>query len=203
MICHTYSNTNRAAFLLTLRTSWIKSKTHLSNSKRKTILRPRCYQVLPLYQDRCGLSYHRRPLSKLTPLTQKITPIILLFYDAPTRPVGVFDDFLAIQPAQGNVSTLSYSDFVLNASSFAPPTNTRSVICNPVVQRRLTRYPTLSVFAEGVPVTQYSPAVFDAFVNYTRVSPVLRAFTVCRFSNMMGVHSSGGSKFLLLTALRP
>ena len=46
--------------------------------------------------------------------------------------MGVFDDFLAIQPAQGNVSTLSYSDFVLNASSFVPSTNTRSVICNSV-----------------------------------------------------------------------
>jgi len=82
-------------------------------------------------------------------LSGQISPTILLFYDAPTHPVGVFDDFLAIQPAKGNVSTLSYAKFVLNASSFVPVSNTR-------------------VFYAGAPVTQYSPAVFDAFVNYTR-----------------------------------
>ena len=68
------------------------------------------------------------------------------------------------------------------------------------MERRLTRYLTLSVFYEGVPVTRYSPAVVDAFVNYTQVSSVLGA--VRQSSNMMGVHSSGGSEFLLLIALR-
>jgi hypothetical protein len=29
----------------------------------------------------------------------------------------------------------------------------------------------LSTFYDGVPVTQYSPAVFDTFVNQTKVSP--------------------------------
>ena len=33
--------------------------------------------------------------------------------------------------------------------------------------------PNLSVFYQGVPVTQYSPAIFDAFVNYTQVSSIL------------------------------
>jgi len=76
-------------------------------------------------------------------------PAIGLFYDAPTPPVGVFDDFLAIQSAQGNLSTLSYSDYILGTRSVIPPTSTR-------------------VFYEGVSLTQYSPAVIDAFVNHTR-----------------------------------
>jgi len=59
-------------------------------------------------------------------------PAIGLFYDAPTPPVGVFDDFLAIQPTQGNVSTLSYSDYILGTRSVIPPTSTWSVIHNPV-----------------------------------------------------------------------
>ena len=63
-------------------------------------------------------------LIQLTRQMQQITPVIVLFYDAPTRPVGVFDDFLAIQPAQGNVSTQSYPDYVLNANSFASSANT-------------------------------------------------------------------------------
>ena len=39
-------------------------------------------------------------------------------------------------------------------------------------------------------MTQYSPAVFDAFMNHTRVSSVHQAFTVCRPSNV-----DGGSQF--------
>jgi len=100
------------------------------------------------------------------------------------------------------VSTLSYAKFVLNVSSFVPSSNTRLVIRDPEGEKGTDTIPNLSVFYQGVPVTQYSPAVFDAFVNYTRVSSVLRAFTVCQSSNMMWVHSSGGRKILLLTALR-
>jgi len=111
--------------------------------------------------------------------------------------VGVFDDFLAIQSAQGNVSTMSYSDYALNANSVTPPSS-RLVIHHPVGGKEtdLTRYLTLSLFYQGVPVTQYSPPVFDAFVNHTRVSSVLRAFTVCQSSNMMGGFTVlGGANF--------
>jgi len=66
------------------------------------------------------------------PLTQQITPVMSLFYDAPARPVGVFDNFLAIQPAQGNASTLSYYDYIISANSLAPSTSTRFVIRKPV-----------------------------------------------------------------------
>jgi len=120
MILYTYSNADRAAFLLTLRTSWIKLKSHLSNSKRKTTRRLRWGSVLSIHWDRCGLLWQRRRCSELTPLTQQITPVLSLFYDAPARPVGVFDDFLAIQPAQGNVSTLSYYDYSLSGNSLDP-----------------------------------------------------------------------------------
>jgi len=43
----------------------------------------------------------------------------LSVYNAPTHAVGVFDDFLEIQPAQGNVSTMSYSD---SQREFCDPT---------------------------------------------------------------------------------
>jgi len=72
---------------------------------------------------------------------QQITSIISFFYDAPTRPVGVFDDFLAIKPAQGNVSTLSYSDYVLSANSLVTSTNTRLVKSNPVGEKETDTIP--------------------------------------------------------------
>jgi hypothetical protein len=51
-----------------------------------------------------------------------------MFYDAPTGPMGIFDDFLAIQAAQGNASTISYSDFILEAKVVESPVSTRLVI---------------------------------------------------------------------------
>jgi len=132
MIWYTYSNAYREACLLTLRTSWIKLKSHLSNSKRKEIPRLRCCWILSIHWDRCGLSWKCRRLSQLTPLMQQITCIISLFYNAPARPLGVFDDFLAIQPVQGNVSTLSYPNYVLGVNAFVTSTRTRLVTCSPV-----------------------------------------------------------------------
>jgi hypothetical protein len=125
---YAYSNPDRAASLFTPRTSWIKLRTHLSNFKSKMIPRLRCCWVLPIRRERCDLSWQRRRESELTPPTQQITTVIFLFYDAPTRPVGVFDDFLAIQPAQGNVSTLSYFDYVVGANSLVSSTSTRLVM---------------------------------------------------------------------------
>ena len=81
-------------------------------------------------------------VSQLTSLTQQVTPIIVLFYDAPAPPVGVFDDFLAIQAAQGNVSTLSYFDIVVGTDSLVTPT-TRSVIRNSVGGKETDTIPDL------------------------------------------------------------
>ena len=113
--------------------------------------------------------------------------------------MGVFDDFLAIQSAQGNVSTMSYSDYVLNANSVTPPSS-RLVMHHLVGGKEtgLTRSLTLSLYYKGVPVTQYSPAVFDAFVNHTRVSSVLRAFAVRQSSNMMGRSQFWGERVAAL-----
>jgi hypothetical protein len=55
-----------------------------------------------------------------------------MFYDAPTPPAGIFDDFLAIPAAQGNASTISYSDYILLANEVASAVSTRLVICNSV-----------------------------------------------------------------------
>ena len=54
--------------------------------------------------------------------------VVYYFYDAPTRPAGVFDDFLAIQHVQGNVSTMSYSDLILSPNSQGFFNITRSVV---------------------------------------------------------------------------
>jgi hypothetical protein len=66
------------------------------------------------------------------PLTQQLTIVIAAFYDAPTLPRGIFDDFLAIKPAQGNVSTMSYPDFVLSVIALGVLNSTRSVVCSPM-----------------------------------------------------------------------
>ncbi|KAH9990418.1 FAD-binding domain-containing protein [Russula vinacea] len=75
---------------------------------------------------------------------------MIYFYDAPT-PSGVFEEFLAIPAAEGNVSTRTLSDFV---QSLAPQPEFNG--------------PGEYTFYDGVPVTQYSPAVFDTFVNQTK-----------------------------------
>ncbi|KAI0262278.1 hypothetical protein BGY98DRAFT_1050305 [Russula aff. rugulosa BPL654] len=78
----------------------------------------------------------------------KFSISVVYFYNAPT-PSGIFDEFLAIPSTGGNVSTQSYSALV------------KSVL--PLVD-----YHGLRVYYDGVPVNQYSPAVFDAFVNQTK-----------------------------------
>ena len=55
----------------------------------------------------------------------------MFFYDAPT-PSGVFDDFLALPPTQGNASTTSFNDLV---ESLGPvfATNGQRLVAQPVV----------------------------------------------------------------------
>ncbi|KAH9030957.1 FAD-binding domain-containing protein [Lactarius hengduanensis] len=74
-----------------------------------------------------------------------------LFYDAPVPPQGLFDDFLAIPTTLQNVSTKSFTDLLLsfNQITFGSSSDIRN-------------------YFSGVPVTQYSPAIFDAFLNQTK-----------------------------------
>ncbi|KAH9019650.1 FAD-binding domain-containing protein [Lactarius hengduanensis] len=72
----------------------------------------------------------------------------VLFYNAPTPAPGIFDDFLAIPTNQSDVKTRSFAD-MFNSLAFINPPNTARGRVN------------------GVSVTQYSPSVFDAFVNQT------------------------------------
>lgn len=72
--------------------------------------------------------------------------VVTLFYDAPARPVGVFDDFLAIQAAQGNVSIMPYSDFIISSSSLDPSIHTRLVIRSPVGGKETDAIPNLQPF---------------------------------------------------------
>ncbi|KAI9439709.1 FAD dependent oxidoreductase [Lactarius indigo] len=79
----------------------------------------------------------------------QLTSGSVLFYDAPAPPQGLFDDFLAIPNTLANVSTWSYPDLISTFDPLSPlPSSSRNYAC-------------------GVPVTQYSPVVFDAFVNQT------------------------------------
>ena len=85
--------------------------------------------------------WQRRRWFELTPLIQQIVIVTSLFYDAPTQPVGVFDNFLAIQPAQGNASTISYAKYILEANEVASPVSTRLVIHDPGGGKRTDAIP--------------------------------------------------------------
>ena len=52
-----------------------------------------------------------------------ITPIALLFYDAPVPPQGLFDDFLAMPNTQRNISSRSFNDLVWSMNFVNPPSN--------------------------------------------------------------------------------
>ncbi|KAI0794890.1 FAD dependent oxidoreductase [Abortiporus biennis] len=71
----------------------------------------------------------------------------LLFYNAPTPPPGVFDDFLAIPTISSNVSTRNFLDLVQSYNS-------------PLANGPRGRY-------QAVPVLSYTPEFLDAVVNET------------------------------------
>ncbi|KAI9437993.1 FAD-binding domain-containing protein [Lactarius indigo] len=71
----------------------------------------------------------------------------LVFYNAPTPAPGIFDDFLAIPTNQSDVKTRSFVN-LFNTNILSFPNTVRGRV-------------------NGVSVTQYSPSVFDAFVNQT------------------------------------
>ena len=49
-----------------------------------------------------------------------------------------------------------------------------------------------SIFYEGIPVTQYSPVVFDAFVNQIKVSPTLTVGFLLFETGIMNILSALG-----------
>ncbi|KAI9449160.1 FAD-binding domain-containing protein [Lactarius psammicola] len=81
----------------------------------------------------------------------RVVSAAVIFYDAPTPAPGIFDDFLAIPTNQSDVRTRSFVD-MFNSLSFINPPNT------------------IRGNSNGIPVTQYSPSVFDTIVNQTLVS---------------------------------
>ena len=91
---------------------------------------------------------------------------VFFFYDAPT-PSGVFDELLAIPAIGGNVSTTSFSDYVQSLGTGFDFHGLRLVAHAAVVEYGLTGI--FSVFSHDAPVTRHSPAVFEAFVNQTKV----------------------------------
>jgi len=114
----------------------------------------------------------------LTYTSGQFPVVIIYFYDAPT-PSDAFKDFLAIPAILGNVSTRSYSDLI---NSLGPR----------------VQYDNLRVFFESAPVTEYSPAVFDAFVNQTkfwgaRYPNLTLSVTLEPFDSGLFAHGSGSA----------
>ena len=54
---------------------------------------------------------------------RQLVPVATIFYDAPSPPQGMFDDFLAISTVQKNVSTTTYKDLVASLNFVNPPSN--------------------------------------------------------------------------------
>ncbi|KAI0257872.1 hypothetical protein BC834DRAFT_926933 [Gloeopeniophorella convolvens] len=87
-------------------------------------------------------------VGELTYASQAVSPGVVVFYDAPTPPAGLFDDLLAIPTVSSDVSTRSFADFVLSTNSTNPP-------------------PSLRGFTSGVPLTQYTAAILNVIANET------------------------------------
>jgi hypothetical protein len=54
---------------------------------------------------------------------RQLVPVATIFYDAPSPPQGMFDDFLAIPTVQKNVSSTTYNDLVASLNFVNPPSN--------------------------------------------------------------------------------
>ncbi|KAI0257873.1 hypothetical protein BC834DRAFT_848378 [Gloeopeniophorella convolvens] len=80
--------------------------------------------------------------------SEAVSPGVVVFYDAPTPPAGLFDDLLSIPTVSNDVSTRSFADFVLSTNSTNPP-------------------PILRGFYSGVSLTEYTPAILNVLANET------------------------------------
>jgi hypothetical protein len=80
------------------------------------------------------------------------TLIIILFYDAPTPPLGLFDKFTAIPHLTSNVNKRTFSNFIQSIPSDNPLQGSRAAFLSMTVER-------------------ISPAILKEVVNQTLVSP--------------------------------
>ncbi|KAH9990402.1 FAD-binding domain-containing protein [Russula vinacea] len=81
----------------------------------------------------------------LTYSSGQFSPVVSFFYDAPT-PSGIFDELLAIPNIGGNLSRHKFLDYV---ESLSP----------------LISFDGRRVLYDDAPITQYSPAISEVFVN--------------------------------------
>ncbi|KAI0063733.1 FAD-binding domain-containing protein [Artomyces pyxidatus] len=79
------------------------------------------------------------------------TPILaaMLFYDGPSQPEGIFDDFLAIPTVNGEVHTQSFKSFMKSLAGL------------------VAAAPGHRIYSAGVPVLGYPSAVIDTIYNET------------------------------------
>ncbi|KAI0260021.1 FAD-binding domain-containing protein [Gloeopeniophorella convolvens] len=87
----------------------------------------------------------------LTFIPSRVALSVVLFYDGPSPPEGLFDDFLTLQIDKSDVSSRSYADFVRSMSTGS------------------TDLAGFRVFYSTVPVNNYLPAFMDAIINQTSV----------------------------------
>ena len=136
-----------------------------------------CHIYFDLFFGNCACRY----LDYLTPkLTRwQLELIAWLLYDAPAPPQGIFDDFLAIPALQKNISSTSFYDFVSSLDFINPPSGASIRLVTgrvPVFassnNAKLTHRISSSHWNE-VPVTRFSAALFDEFVNQINVSTSL------------------------------
>ncbi|KAI9454043.1 FAD-binding domain-containing protein [Lactarius psammicola] len=77
----------------------------------------------------------------------EVVPTVILFYNAPQPPVGIFDAFLRIPNQQQDIQTRSYTDIVkMQASQTISPVSLRGSSC-------------------GFPTTNYSLSFLDAITD--------------------------------------
>ncbi|KAI0260039.1 FAD-binding domain-containing protein [Gloeopeniophorella convolvens] len=105
-------------------------------------------QAILAYQPDKDVKAAVSPFISYSP--EGVVPSFILFYDGPTPPPGIFDDFLAIPTNASDVSTRSFTDLISSLSYVNAPPGRRG-------------------YYNGIPTTQYSRAVVDAIVNQTLV----------------------------------
>lgn len=93
---------------------------------------------------------------------------LLLFYDGPSPPAGIFDDFLAIPHFTSDVSTRSFISLVK-----AAPANATSLTRYVSLFRAVSVHVSYSSSVRSgifntVPVLEYTPKILDAVVNETK-----------------------------------